>query len=197
MSVMCGAYLCLPYICTNSQKNTPHMRCRRKRSAGPSKRAACWFRGHHFFLVSYWLRSSPANLAGSYRVEVRVNGNYAWNLNAQGQPVAQPADVAGDRQLTIWSHPVGFIKAGLEGPRGHKCGGHRPLFRPAKPHRQGRRIHDQSLRWAAAAMHPPDNRRVQQRQHARAGDHLGSRPGHGRQEWWKTAGATTATWAAG
>jgi hypothetical protein len=121
MSVMCGAYLCLPYICTNSQKNTPHMRCRRKRScsrrrscAGPSKRAACWFRGHHFFLVSYWLRSSPANLAGSYRVEVRVNGNYAWNLNAQGQPVAQPADVAGDRQLTIWSHPVGFIKAGLE-----------------------------------------------------------------------------------
>jgi glyoxylase-like metal-dependent hydrolase (beta-lactamase superfamily II) len=43
-----------------------------------------------------------------------VSGNYAWNLNAQGQPVAQPADVAGDRQLTIWTNPPGFIKAAQE-----------------------------------------------------------------------------------
>jgi glyoxylase-like metal-dependent hydrolase (beta-lactamase superfamily II) len=42
-----------------------------------------------------------------------VNGNIAWNLNPQGQPVRQSAVDAGDRQLVIWSHPVGFIKAGL------------------------------------------------------------------------------------
>jgi glyoxylase-like metal-dependent hydrolase (beta-lactamase superfamily II) len=41
------------------------------------------------------------------------SGNIAWNLNPQGQPVRQSAADAGDRQLAIWSHPVGFIKAGL------------------------------------------------------------------------------------
>jgi hypothetical protein len=60
MSVMCDAYLHHHYICTNSQKNTRHMRCRRDRCcsrrrscASSSERAAlsdCWFRGHHFFL---------------------------------------------------------------------------------------------------------------------------------------------------
>src|SRR6516164_10089860 len=43
-----------------------------------------------------------------------VNGNTAWNLDAQGQPVAQPANVAGDRQLMIRANPIGFIKEGLE-----------------------------------------------------------------------------------
>jgi glyoxylase-like metal-dependent hydrolase (beta-lactamase superfamily II) len=45
-----------------------------------------------------------------------VSGNYAWNLNAQGQPVAQSADVAADRQHLMLTNPVGFIKAGLEAP---------------------------------------------------------------------------------
>ena len=42
-----------------------------------------------------------------------VNGNVAWNVNAQGEPVRQTANEAGDRQLTIWTGPLGFIKAGL------------------------------------------------------------------------------------
>jgi len=42
-----------------------------------------------------------------------VNGNYAWNDNAQGQPQRQAADVAGDRELMIWTNPPGFIKAAL------------------------------------------------------------------------------------
>jgi hypothetical protein len=45
-----------------------------------------------------------------------VNGNIAWNLNPQGQPVRQLATEAGDRQLAIWSNPIGFIKAGLAAP---------------------------------------------------------------------------------
>jgi glyoxylase-like metal-dependent hydrolase (beta-lactamase superfamily II) len=42
-----------------------------------------------------------------------VNGDIAWNLNAQGEPVRQAADVAGDRQLMIWAAPPGFIQAAL------------------------------------------------------------------------------------
>ena len=42
-----------------------------------------------------------------------VNGDTAWNLNAQGQPVRQSAVEAGDRQLALWTNPIGFIKAGL------------------------------------------------------------------------------------
>jgi glyoxylase-like metal-dependent hydrolase (beta-lactamase superfamily II) len=42
-----------------------------------------------------------------------VNGDIAWNLNAQGQPARQAAIEAGNRQLTIWTNPIGFIKAGL------------------------------------------------------------------------------------
>jgi glyoxylase-like metal-dependent hydrolase (beta-lactamase superfamily II) len=45
-----------------------------------------------------------------------VNGDIAWNLNPQGQPVRQLATEAGDRQLAIWSNPIGFIKAGLAAP---------------------------------------------------------------------------------
>jgi glyoxylase-like metal-dependent hydrolase (beta-lactamase superfamily II) len=40
-----------------------------------------------------------------------VNGNIAWNLNPQGEPVRQSAVDAGDRQLFMWISPVGFIKA--------------------------------------------------------------------------------------
>ena len=42
-----------------------------------------------------------------------VNGDIAWNVNAQGQPTRLAADVAGDRQLLIWANPAGFIQAGL------------------------------------------------------------------------------------
>ena len=53
-------------------------------------------------------------IEGEQHATELVNGNTAWNLNAQGQPVAQPANVAGDRQLMILAGPIGFIKAGLE-----------------------------------------------------------------------------------
>jgi glyoxylase-like metal-dependent hydrolase (beta-lactamase superfamily II) len=55
-------------------------------------------------------------IQGEQRTTELVNGNTAWNLNAQGQPVAQPANVAGDRQLLMLADPFGFIKAGLEAP---------------------------------------------------------------------------------
>jgi len=37
-------------------------------------------------------------------------------VNAQGEPVRQSAIDAGDRQLALYTSPVGFIKAGLEAP---------------------------------------------------------------------------------
>jgi len=40
-----------------------------------------------------------------------VNGGIGWNVNAQGQPVRIAAADAGDRQLSIWTNPFGFIKA--------------------------------------------------------------------------------------
>jgi glyoxylase-like metal-dependent hydrolase (beta-lactamase superfamily II) len=42
-----------------------------------------------------------------------VSGNYAWNVNAQGQPVRQSAVDAGDGVLALYTNPVGFIQAGL------------------------------------------------------------------------------------
>ncbi len=45
-----------------------------------------------------------------------VNGNIAWNLNAQGEPVRQAAADAGDRQLLAQANPIGFIQAGLASP---------------------------------------------------------------------------------
>ena len=53
---------------------------------------------------------------GEQRFAEVVNGNIAWNVNAQGEPIRQSAIDAGDRQLAIWTTPVGFIKAGLEAP---------------------------------------------------------------------------------
>jgi glyoxylase-like metal-dependent hydrolase (beta-lactamase superfamily II) len=54
-------------------------------------------------------------IQGEQRTVELVNGNTAWNLNAQGQPVAQP-QAAADRQHLMLTGPVGFIKAGLEAP---------------------------------------------------------------------------------
>jgi glyoxylase-like metal-dependent hydrolase (beta-lactamase superfamily II) len=43
----------------------------------------------------------------------QVNGEKAWNLGANGAPVAQPA-AAEARQLQIWLTPHGFVKAALQ-----------------------------------------------------------------------------------
>jgi glyoxylase-like metal-dependent hydrolase (beta-lactamase superfamily II) len=53
-------------------------------------------------------------IQGEQRTTELVNGNTAWNLNAQGQPVRQPGAVAGDRQLPI--DPGSFIMAALAAP---------------------------------------------------------------------------------
>jgi glyoxylase-like metal-dependent hydrolase (beta-lactamase superfamily II) len=51
-------------------------------------------------------------ITGEQSSTALVSGNYAWNLNAQGQPQAQNAD-AEARQFMIWVSPHGFIKAAL------------------------------------------------------------------------------------
>ena len=53
---------------------------------------------------------------GEQRFNELVNGNIAWNVNAQGEPVRQAAADAGDRQLLGLSNPIGFIQAGLAAP---------------------------------------------------------------------------------
>src|SRR5439155_5351887 len=49
---------------------------------------------------------------GEQHVTEFVSGQFAWNLNAQGQPNAQP-QAAADRQHMVLTGPIGFIKAGL------------------------------------------------------------------------------------
>jgi glyoxylase-like metal-dependent hydrolase (beta-lactamase superfamily II) len=51
---------------------------------------------------------------GEQRFTELVNGNFGWNLNPQGQPVAVASRDASDRQLRLWLTPVGFIKAAEE-----------------------------------------------------------------------------------
>jgi glyoxylase-like metal-dependent hydrolase (beta-lactamase superfamily II) len=46
------------------------------------------------------------------RVTNLVSGNYAWTLNAQGQPVPQPAE-ADLRRLEIFLTPYGFLKGAM------------------------------------------------------------------------------------
>jgi glyoxylase-like metal-dependent hydrolase (beta-lactamase superfamily II) len=55
-------------------------------------------------------------IEGEQRSTELVNGNLAWNMNAQGQPVAQPGATAGDRQLLMLVNPAGFINAALQAP---------------------------------------------------------------------------------
>lgn len=52
-------------------------------------------------------------ILGEPRTTNFVSGNYAWTLNAQGQPAAQPA-AAEVRQFMLWVSPHGFIKAALQ-----------------------------------------------------------------------------------
>src|SRR6266849_4365507 len=54
-------------------------------------------------------------ITGEQRSTTLVSGNYAWNLNAQGQPQALN-DQAEVRQFMIWVTPHGFIKAALADP---------------------------------------------------------------------------------
>src|SRR5256886_7111862 len=54
-------------------------------------------------------------ITGEQRSTTLVSGNYAWTLNAQGQPQAQN-DQAETRQFMIWVSPHGFIKAALADP---------------------------------------------------------------------------------
>ena len=90
-------------------------------------------------------------------VEV-VNGSTGWNVNAQGQPVR----ISGHRRRGSPARPLDQPDRLHQGwPGGPQCGGHRPVLRPGKPHPQSRRLYGQSLRWAATAMHPPGDRRVQ------------------------------------
>jgi glyoxylase-like metal-dependent hydrolase (beta-lactamase superfamily II) len=45
-----------------------------------------------------------------------VNGNFAWNVNPQGQPAPiNPRDAA-NRQLRVWLNPAAFIQAALAAP---------------------------------------------------------------------------------
>jgi glyoxylase-like metal-dependent hydrolase (beta-lactamase superfamily II) len=51
-------------------------------------------------------------IVGAPRTTNFVNGFFAWTLNAQGQPQAQPTE-AEVRQFMLWVTPHGFIKAAL------------------------------------------------------------------------------------
>jgi glyoxylase-like metal-dependent hydrolase (beta-lactamase superfamily II) len=54
-------------------------------------------------------------IQGAPRTTNFVNGNFAWTLNAQGQPQAQ-ADQGEARQFMLWVSPHGFIKAAMADP---------------------------------------------------------------------------------
>jgi hypothetical protein len=57
-------------------------------------------------------RGGGVPVVGEQRVTNFVSGNYAWTLNAQGQPVPQPAD-AELRRLDIFLTPWGFLKGAM------------------------------------------------------------------------------------
>src|SRR6185503_14622948 len=54
-------------------------------------------------------------IVGAPRTTNFVNGNFAWTLNAQGQPQAQTGE-AEVRQFMLWVSPHGFIKAAQQDP---------------------------------------------------------------------------------
>ena len=51
-------------------------------------------------------------ITGEQKATALASGNYAWTLNAQGQPQAQNGDAA-TRQLFVAVSPFGFIKAAM------------------------------------------------------------------------------------
>ena len=52
-------------------------------------------------------------IAGEQRAQEMINGNTAWNVNAQGQAQTVAGDDAEARQFLMWVSPHGFIKAAL------------------------------------------------------------------------------------
>ena len=54
-------------------------------------------------------------IVGEQRANAYGNGNYAWTMNAQGQPQAQN-DQAETRQMFVAVSPYGFIKSALADP---------------------------------------------------------------------------------
>src|SRR5262245_5241514 len=54
-------------------------------------------------------------IVGEQRASAMASGNYAWTVNAQGQPQAQN-DQADTRQLFVAVSPYGFIKAAMADP---------------------------------------------------------------------------------
>ena len=55
-------------------------------------------------------------IVGEQRAQEFVNGDTAWNMNAQGQPQRVVGDDAEARQWLMWVSPHGFIKAALASP---------------------------------------------------------------------------------
>jgi glyoxylase-like metal-dependent hydrolase (beta-lactamase superfamily II) len=53
---------------------------------------------------------------GEQRFQEFVNGNFGWNVNAQGQATRINDRDAADRELRLWMNPVGFIKAAQAAP---------------------------------------------------------------------------------
>jgi glyoxylase-like metal-dependent hydrolase (beta-lactamase superfamily II) len=53
-------------------------------------------------------------IVGEQRLTQMVSGNYAWDVNPQGQATPRPAD-AEIRQLEIWLTPHGFLKGAMAG----------------------------------------------------------------------------------
>jgi len=53
---------------------------------------------------------------GEQKFTELVNGNFAWNVNPQGQPARISSRDAANRQLRLWVHPVSFIQAALAAP---------------------------------------------------------------------------------
>ncbi len=55
-------------------------------------------------------------IQGEQRTQEYVSGNSAWNMDAQGQPVALNPMDAEIREFMLWVSPHGFIKAALASP---------------------------------------------------------------------------------
>ena len=55
-------------------------------------------------------------IVGEQRASAMASGNYAWTVNAQGQPQAQNTE-AETRQLFVAVSPYGFIKAAMADPK--------------------------------------------------------------------------------
>ena len=108
-----------------------------------------------------------------------ASGNFGWNTNPQGQATPILPRDAGDRQRRLWAHPVGFIQAALADNNASVTD--RYFGRPGRTLKVVA-FTVKVVRRAAAVLHAPRDRRVQQRQHARECRRLVCRPGSRRQD---------------